>query len=714
MSSSSVTASNPKPGTPPPTSLALFLAGLVAHNAAIVALALPLITPGYIVFLLLLSLLGAFRSYHARKRTQTVERDLLVGAIVLIVTFTVVQIGVSRFGRVLPLDFLLSSTDMSMIMALTLTATVACFFWLVDMAVLFAAVWAIAMLGLSATLNINVQTIVCFGLYLFAALFLMVHQHTLAQSAPQGRTLASRGPLLLFQLRTAGVLFAATFSLGVLVAIPLQMLGRNMSLTNILERLKVKPETKRNLQNKLRLVFDNPREFVVGLGPVTDDDTLLFQVSAPRPSYWRTRTFATCSGNSWTPYEDDGEVANFVPPRSESANKNVFTFEPAVEGVRTKTERIKAQVNPVGGLRTLVHLVEPRLLRGPQPQVNRKRDGTISLGGNRLDFAPPPAPYELEADVSVATNDDLNASSQDYPEEIKRRYLQEPDPGKLDELALEALGTVPVNRPYDRAEAIRRFVATRCTYSLEARACPPGRNPAEWFLNDSRVGYCDLYATAVTLLCRAAKIPARIATGFNAGEIDPEHPNAYNLRERNRHAWCEVYFTGYGWVAFDATALTTEATAAPIPTAPAAKTQTRKLPVGPLALAGIAVVGLVGVGAGELLRRRGKLPQRAGRSEAERATSQLLLTYTRALQLLRRSGAPRLAPMTVGEHLAQVEQALGSSVANAYTPLARLSERVLFGKYVPQTSELAEAERALQALQEAVKAATIARKARTP
>ena len=55
----------------------------------------------------------------------------------------------------------------------------------------------------------------------------------------------------------------------------------------------------------------------------------------------------------------------------------------------------------------------------------------------------------------------------------------------------------------------------------------------------------------MTMLCRAAGLPARLATGFAPGEQDGQ---TYNLRALDKHAWTEVYFPGEGWLAFDPTA----------------------------------------------------------------------------------------------------------------------------------------------------------------
>jgi transglutaminase-like putative cysteine protease len=71
------------------------------------------------------------------------------------------------------------------------------------------------------------------------------------------------------------------------------------------------------------------------------------------------------------------------------------------------------------------------------------------------------------------------------------------------------------------------------------------------FLTISRVGVCVQYAYALTVLARLAGVPARLAGGFTAGtRTSPGH---YVVKTNDEHAWTEVYFTGFGWVQFDAT-----------------------------------------------------------------------------------------------------------------------------------------------------------------
>jgi transglutaminase-like putative cysteine protease len=72
------------------------------------------------------------------------------------------------------------------------------------------------------------------------------------------------------------------------------------------------------------------------------------------------------------------------------------------------------------------------------------------------------------------------------------------------------------------------------------------------FLFDTRRGFCEHYAGAFVFLLRAAGIPARVVTGFQGGEINPD--GGYMIvRESDAHAWAEALLDGV-WQRFDPTA----------------------------------------------------------------------------------------------------------------------------------------------------------------
>ncbi len=77
-------------------------------------------------------------------------------------------------------------------------------------------------------------------------------------------------------------------------------------------------------------------------------------------------------------------------------------------------------------------------------------------------------------------------------------------------------------------------------------------NPTDDFLFGTRRGFCEHYASAFTVLMRAAGIPARVVTGYLGGEPNPlgEH---ITVRQSEAHAWAEIWLANQGWVRVDPT-----------------------------------------------------------------------------------------------------------------------------------------------------------------
>ncbi|MCL2296677.1 MAG: DUF3488 and transglutaminase-like domain-containing protein [Proteobacteria bacterium] len=65
------------------------------------------------------------------------------------------------------------------------------------------------------------------------------------------------------------------------------------------------------------------------------------------------------------------------------------------------------------------------------------------------------------------------------------------------------------------------------------------KDPIDGFLFDTRAGFCEHYAAAFVVLMRAAGVPARVVTGYQGGEINPQ--GGYMIvRQSDAHAWAEV------------------------------------------------------------------------------------------------------------------------------------------------------------------------------
>ena len=107
---------------------------------------------------------------------------------------------------------------------------------------------------------------------------------------------------------------------------------------------------------------------------------------------------------------------------------------------------------------------------------------------------------------------------------------------------------------HDRALVARVLAMIREQNFVYTLAPPPlGRDAVDEFLFDTRRGFCEHYASAFVVLMRALDIPARVVTGYQGGEINPVDGNL-EVRQRDAHAWAEVWLADAGWVRVDPTA----------------------------------------------------------------------------------------------------------------------------------------------------------------
>jgi transglutaminase-like putative cysteine protease len=115
--------------------------------------------------------------------------------------------------------------------------------------------------------------------------------------------------------------------------------------------------------------------------------------------------------------------------------------------------------------------------------------------------------------------------------------------------AAELVQRNPDSRAYVRA-VLGWFRQENFVYSLSAPQ--PEGDPTDVFLFDTRRGFCEHYASAFVVLLRAAGIPARVVTGYQGGEINPN--GGYMIvRQSDAHAWAEALIDGQ-WQRFDPTA----------------------------------------------------------------------------------------------------------------------------------------------------------------
>jgi hypothetical protein len=104
---------------------------------------------------------------------------------------------------------------------------------------------------------------------------------------------------------------------------------------------------------------------------------------------------------------------------------------------------------------------------------------------------------------------------------------------------------------YDKVNALAAWLSGP-TFAYSA-AGPPVNSAATLynFLTKTHLGVCVQSAWAMTVLTRLLGIPARLAGGFTEGTH--ASGKTYVVKTDDAHVWAQVYFSGYGWINFEAT-----------------------------------------------------------------------------------------------------------------------------------------------------------------
>lgn len=142
----------------------------------------------------------------------------------------------------------------------------------------------------------------------------------------------------------------------------------------------------------------------------------------------------------------------------------------------------------------------------------------------------------------------LGATLSERERDLSLQLLEDENP-KTKQLAAKWLAENKSPTDIIKA-ALTMFREQPFVYTL----APPrlGDEPVDDFLFNTKRGFCEHYASSFVYLMRAAGIPARIVTGYQGGELNP-NGNYLIIRQSDAHAWAEVWLEGKGWVRVDPT-----------------------------------------------------------------------------------------------------------------------------------------------------------------
>lgn len=310
--------------------------------------------------------------------------------------------------------------------------------------------------------------------------------------------------------------------------------------------------------------FGNTESLGLG-GPKTND--IVMTVDGPKYPYvgaryyYRARVYDEYNSGTWT--------TNLLSTSTFAPDKNYFKQEP-------ETGRFDA-----------VFRITPYIAIGelylPSQPVWVSRPGQLQYGAIPTDYIDmvalqavpyirPGETYEARSSLASVTQYRLRNAGTLYPQWVLDRYLQLPEniTPRTRELAKQiAQG---LENPYDIVDAVTNYLRNNIVYQVTIDPPPAGQEVIDWFLFDYKKGFCNYYSTAEVVLLRSLGIPARWAVGFAEGERvitqaelntprrGQEPPDTtsmdvatFNVRQKDAHAWPEVYFPNMGWVEFEPT-----------------------------------------------------------------------------------------------------------------------------------------------------------------
>jgi transglutaminase-like putative cysteine protease len=299
--------------------------------------------------------------------------------------------------------------------------------------------------------------------------------------------------------------------------------------------------------------------------------------------YWRLLTMDTFNGKHW--YASRGELEDL-----DETDWETDAYEFRGDTVRVTQDIVIARLaeDVLPAAYSPVELASEERIISKTTRVD-PADGSLRIDGvtsrgmsyRVVSLIPDVNARALAADESGAGLSPLFAAAADegrfqpvptpvVPAEEPRdieRYLQLPrnldGAAGMRRLAQEI--TFGLETDYEKALALEHYFrnpdiggGTAATDGFEySTNIPPNERDSDlvtWLMDDTSLGYhkgyCEQFSASMGVLARLLDIPTRTVLGFTPGEV---RGDTIVVKDRNAHAWVEVWLPAQGWVRFDPT-----------------------------------------------------------------------------------------------------------------------------------------------------------------
>ncbi len=264
-----------------------------------------------------------------------------------------------------------------------------------------------------------------------------------------------------------------------------------------------------------------------GLGEIKLDPTVVMRVRiTPRPEtipYWR--------GITYDLYQDGEWISLFRPELTVYGSSGVFFI--GSKGSNTTVYKQDIILEPLDTDVTFL-IRNPVEFRADIQSIKTDNSHTVYVSekkNKRFHY------------VVTSTDEPLPLN------EWSAVYLKVPDDMKKLKLLSLSL-TKNIKNVKEKIQVLMNYLKNNYSYSLKV-STTRGVNPVEDFLFRTKQGYCEHFASALTLMLRAAGVPSRVVSGYLGGEYN-RYGKYYIVRQKDAHTWVEA-LVGDRWIRLDPT-----------------------------------------------------------------------------------------------------------------------------------------------------------------
>ena len=292
-------------------------------------------------------------------------------------------------------------------------------------------------------------------------------------------------------------------------------------------------------------------------GPASPSERTVMQVVTDRRTYLRGAIKNEYTGRAWLD-TTGGRRYLWTGLRWQSARSDAFDMTLPVGKLGSESNLLKTSTVSVRMLTdSMSSLFVPQrvrqLLPGGDlvPYFNTGSEIFVTRNLQAGDTWTVQAPLVMAGDVGLEILIDACGQANDPAyEAIRQMYTALPDHLQQELYDLARRAVEGSTSSYQMAFALQNYLSRSYRYTLDVAPQPSELDFVTNFLLQTKEGYCTYFASAMTVLCRMLGLPARYVEGYVA---NPDAEGHALVTGMDAHAWTEVYFSGFGWLTFDAT-----------------------------------------------------------------------------------------------------------------------------------------------------------------